>query len=912
MEKDEKEFKYQKIVIQVFVNNKFKGTGFVISEDGYVLTNRHLLEDTNKKIANYSEISIKYSDKEEHYICSKIVCSKIDNEPNVFNYDYAILYFSTLKKDINKDELLKLNYDFKLTTGNKNLNYDCYGFGENGCFPTNFTATIAEQVGSNNAHKLHIKGDTREVNEGDSGSPIFDLQNNEIIGMLFARNENNHYKAYVFFLKDIPKFNECQENITKYKVLRKAILEILPKDELLLFVQKNKPVFYETCKNRFRIDEYNSINRKVISYFDKNNELSILENIIIKKDIKKYEELKNNFENNIPEKNNIYSPIILQDTIIKLDKEILLDFIFDYFYDYYHEKKYQNENNIYDKKKIIIDLLIEFTSEELSYAIDKEKITVTEGINYQKEIIKENNNRLIIAKKTSETSIDNNLEKIVDYIRENKDKDRETIKIVLDYKGIQFQKEFLQKFSEIFSLLADEAELIFANRKKELEKIQMSSKIYYLLFASAGYGKTYLLKKLNEAYKNERYDTYLINLPVSFSNEHEFYCFIRDKFLFYNNEISSEYFNDTFEYYFRGKLKDRKNNILILFDHFENILTWDEKLKLKFTNILYGLEELIYDFKIKIIFASKIKDLELPLNISQKIEIISLSKFGNNEISEAVELYTNAKVKIETIKEYSKIIENYSGGHIDVISYIILVLQKYNFPNKIDFFSRNTIKKDIENKITNIIYKIFINQPDKFIFAIKKVSVFRLFNRGIIRKIIIENCIQEYTIEEFDNLWTEIMSTKLYSLSSGYYKDDIVRYLLSKVFLREAGEDFAEKKTKKNKFEKINNIAITFFAELYSKKEDIRVTFRELFFHLTLKYKVINHELDFNNYVKLDIIKIFNKNKQHFCEDFDKQDFIKEMQSKILEDNDISELWNEKIEKINEIFKILKNGNYEK
>ena len=170
-------------------NDAFSGTGFLLSEDGYIITNHHVIENarTIKVSGINDDVHISYAAKVE-----------ISDKQN----DLAILKIidSTFKSSVN------IPYTFKYTTSS--VGEDCFVLG----YP--LISTMGKDIKLTNgiiSSKTGYEGNIAEyqmsapVQPGNSGGPLFD-KNGNIIGVVCAKHreaENVGYAIKASYIRNL-------------------------------------------------------------------------------------------------------------------------------------------------------------------------------------------------------------------------------------------------------------------------------------------------------------------------------------------------------------------------------------------------------------------------------------------------------------------------------------------------------------------------------------------------------------------------------------------------------------------------------------------------------------------------------------------------------------------------------------
>jgi len=178
-------------IYKISVNGRFAGTGFLISDKGYVLTCRHVIET----VQNAWQIQV------GQYACQEIVLQgKAEDE------DYAVLYVQELEGI----KPPKVNCGFKPDV---NTDYEAkiFGFGQElDSSATAFRAKMNDAF-EGKGIELDVLTSSRNVKKGDSGSPLF--VNNFIVGWLYAEEKftdegKSIVKAFAYLFKDFPELHQ--------------------------------------------------------------------------------------------------------------------------------------------------------------------------------------------------------------------------------------------------------------------------------------------------------------------------------------------------------------------------------------------------------------------------------------------------------------------------------------------------------------------------------------------------------------------------------------------------------------------------------------------------------------------------------------------------------------------------------
>ena len=170
-------------------NAKSSGTGFVITKDGYVITNNHVIENAK---------SIKITGINDDYQTSYSAKVEITDAQN----DLAILKIT----DVNFKGLSSVPYSFKFNTSS--VGEDCFVLG----YPLISTmGTDIKLTTGIISSKTGYEGSVSEyqisapVQPGNSGAPLFD-KNGNIIGVVKAKHtqaENAGYAIKASYVRNL-------------------------------------------------------------------------------------------------------------------------------------------------------------------------------------------------------------------------------------------------------------------------------------------------------------------------------------------------------------------------------------------------------------------------------------------------------------------------------------------------------------------------------------------------------------------------------------------------------------------------------------------------------------------------------------------------------------------------------------
>ncbi len=163
---------YKESVVSIVTNNS-KGTGFSISDDGYIITNHHVIEDKTSIIINFPEYGV-------------FPAEVIAEFPEI---DTAFL-----KVDAEHLPFLQLDQ-----TDDKHLGEDVRFIGN----PLKFQWIVNEGIV---IEQTNIRSISRPVTmlqapvyRGNSGSPIFS-STGEVIGVIFATTKHEQYGKVGLFI----------------------------------------------------------------------------------------------------------------------------------------------------------------------------------------------------------------------------------------------------------------------------------------------------------------------------------------------------------------------------------------------------------------------------------------------------------------------------------------------------------------------------------------------------------------------------------------------------------------------------------------------------------------------------------------------------------------------------------------
>ena len=155
------------------VSGSVEGSGFVISEDGYILTNYHVIEDA--KEGGY-DITVKFSDDsgyETKEYTAEFVGGERNNDVAIIKIDASGLTPATLG---DSDDLRVGDTVYAVGNPLGELNYS---MSDGMVSATDRTITTSE--GTSNMFQL-----TAAVNEGNSGGPVYNIYG-QVVGIVTAR-----------------------------------------------------------------------------------------------------------------------------------------------------------------------------------------------------------------------------------------------------------------------------------------------------------------------------------------------------------------------------------------------------------------------------------------------------------------------------------------------------------------------------------------------------------------------------------------------------------------------------------------------------------------------------------------------------------------------------------------------------
>lgn len=153
------------------------GTGFIISEDGYIVTNSHVVYDTQYNAGEAQEVSVLFSDESEHE--ANIVAYDLDTDIAVLKVDEKGLKPAVLG---NSDELRV--GELVLAVGNP-LGFDLFGTVTSG-----IVSALNRKININEK-KMNLIQTDAAINSGNSGGPLLNSCG-QVIGINSAKISSSY------------------------------------------------------------------------------------------------------------------------------------------------------------------------------------------------------------------------------------------------------------------------------------------------------------------------------------------------------------------------------------------------------------------------------------------------------------------------------------------------------------------------------------------------------------------------------------------------------------------------------------------------------------------------------------------------------------------------------------------------
>ncbi|NLT08464.1 MAG: PDZ domain-containing protein [Ruminococcus sp.] len=158
------------------------GTGFIISEDGYIVTNAHVVFDSEYNSGPALEVSVMFSDESEHD--AKIVAYDVETDIAVLKVDETGLTPATLG---NSDELRV--GELVIAVGNP-LGFELFGSVTSG-----IVSALNRDISINEKSMSLIQTDA-PINNGNSGGPLLNSCG-QVIGINSAKMSSSYGSASV-------------------------------------------------------------------------------------------------------------------------------------------------------------------------------------------------------------------------------------------------------------------------------------------------------------------------------------------------------------------------------------------------------------------------------------------------------------------------------------------------------------------------------------------------------------------------------------------------------------------------------------------------------------------------------------------------------------------------------------------
>ncbi len=159
------------------------GTGFIISEDGYIVTNAHVIyDDSEYKAGEAIDVSIMFSDETEHE--AKIIAYDTETDIAVLKVDETGLTPAVIG---NSDELRV--GELVIAVGNP-LGFDLFGSVTSG-----IVSALNRQISINERSMSLIQTDA-PINSGNSGGPLLNSCG-QVIGINSAKMSSSYGSASV-------------------------------------------------------------------------------------------------------------------------------------------------------------------------------------------------------------------------------------------------------------------------------------------------------------------------------------------------------------------------------------------------------------------------------------------------------------------------------------------------------------------------------------------------------------------------------------------------------------------------------------------------------------------------------------------------------------------------------------------
>ncbi|MDR1821070.1 MAG: trypsin-like peptidase domain-containing protein [Oscillospiraceae bacterium] len=183
------------------------GSGFIISEDGYILTNYHVIENASQ---NDSEVVVTMNDGAEY--TAKIVGYEKDNDVAVLKIEAKGLPFAS----IGNSDLLIVGNQVYVVGNPQMLNYT---------MTEGIVSALNRQITISSDITINMFQTSAAVNSGNSGGPIFNSKG-EVVGIVSAKYKETGVEGLGFAIPINDAMAITNDLITTGRVTGKASLGI--------------------------------------------------------------------------------------------------------------------------------------------------------------------------------------------------------------------------------------------------------------------------------------------------------------------------------------------------------------------------------------------------------------------------------------------------------------------------------------------------------------------------------------------------------------------------------------------------------------------------------------------------------------------------------------------------------------
>ncbi len=171
------------------------GTGIVMTDDGYIVTNAHVVYDEEYKAGEAADVDVLFSDQSKHN--AKIIAYDTETDIAVLKIDQTGLKAATFgnSDDLRVGELV-------IAVGNP-LGFDLFGSVTSG-----IVSALNRQIAINEKHMTLIQTDAA-INSGNSGGPLLNSCG-QVIGINSAKMSSSYGSASIEGLGFAIPINEAK------------------------------------------------------------------------------------------------------------------------------------------------------------------------------------------------------------------------------------------------------------------------------------------------------------------------------------------------------------------------------------------------------------------------------------------------------------------------------------------------------------------------------------------------------------------------------------------------------------------------------------------------------------------------------------------------------------------------------